>query len=94
MADEAPSEQTLSALPRYTTVTRHVFDGQDLTSLQAMHLRFKRCSFAGPDEIDHATRVATAQLNARARPWIWVRPQPTPRSYRRHSVYALRGTQR
>jgi hypothetical protein len=31
----------------------------------------------------HATRVATAQLNARARPWIWGRPQPKPRSYRR-----------
>ena len=27
--------------------------------------------FAGPDEIAYATRVATAQLNARARPWIW-----------------------
>ncbi len=30
--------------------------------------------FADPDEIAHATRVATAQLNARARPWIWGRP--------------------
>ena len=30
-------------------------------------------SFADPDEIAHATRVATAQLNARARPWIWAR---------------------
>ncbi|MEV4189688.1 transposase [Streptosporangium canum] len=46
-------------------------------------------SFADPVEIDHATRVATAQLNARARPWIWGRPQPTPRSYRRHFVYTL-----
>jgi len=42
-------------------------------------------SFADPDEIAHATQVATAQLNARARPWIWGRPQPKPRSYRRRS---------
>ena len=27
-------------------------------------------SFAGPDEIEHATRLATAQLNVRAKPWI------------------------
>jgi hypothetical protein len=37
-------------------------------------------SFPDPDEIAHATEVATAQLNARARPWIWSRPQPKPRS--------------
>jgi hypothetical protein len=36
-----------------------------------------------------ATRVATAQLNARARPWIWGRPQPKPRTYRRRFVYTL-----
>jgi transposase len=46
-------------------------------------------SFAGPDEIACATRVATAQLNARARPWIWGRPQPKPRTYRRRFIYAL-----
>jgi transposase len=46
-------------------------------------------SFAGPDEITYATRVATAQLNARARPWIWGRPQPKPRSYRRRFIYTL-----
>ena len=46
-------------------------------------------SFADPDEIAHATRVATAQLNARARPWIWGRPQPKPRSYRRRFVYTF-----
>ena len=39
--------------------------------------------FAGPDEIAHATRVATAQLNARARPGVWGRPEPEHRSYRR-----------
>src|SRR6516162_5370952 len=46
-------------------------------------------SFADPDEIAHATHVATAQLNARARPWIWGRPQPKPRSYRRRFIYTL-----
>jgi len=46
-------------------------------------------SFADPDEIAHATQVATAQLNARARPWIWGRPQPKPRSYRHRFVYTL-----
>ena len=37
----------------------------------------------------YATRVATARLNARARPWIWGRPPPKPRTYRRKFVYAL-----
>jgi transposase len=46
-------------------------------------------AFADPDEIAHATQVATAQLNARARPWIWGRPQPKPRSYRRRFIYTL-----
>jgi len=45
--------------------------------------------FADPDEIACATQVATAQLNARARPWIWGRPQPKPRSYRRRFIYTL-----
>jgi hypothetical protein len=26
--------------------------------------------FAEPDDIDHATRIATAQLNTRAKPWV------------------------
>jgi hypothetical protein len=46
-------------------------------------------SFADPDKIAHATQVATARLNARARPWIWARPQPKPRSYRRRFIYTL-----
>jgi transposase len=46
-------------------------------------------SFAGPDEICYATQVATAQLNARARPWIWGRLKPKPRFYRRRFVYIL-----
>ena len=45
--------------------------------------------FAGPDEIAHATRVATDQLNARAQPWIWGRPEPKKRTYRRGFTYTL-----
>ena len=46
-------------------------------------------SFADPDEIAHATQVATGQLNARAQPWIWGRPEPKKRSYRRRFTYTL-----
>jgi hypothetical protein len=40
-------------------------------------------TFADAKEITLATEVATCQLNARARPWVWGRPPPSPR-YRRH----------
>ncbi|WP_203218479.1 IS630 family transposase [Streptomyces sp. So13.3] len=46
-------------------------------------------SFAGPDEITHATELATTQLNARAKPWIWGRPAPPTRHLRRRYVYCL-----
>jgi transposase len=46
-------------------------------------------TFAAPDEIDQATRLATAQLNARARPWIWGRPPRPHRTLRRKFVYLL-----
>jgi len=46
-------------------------------------------SFADPDEIARATRLATDQLNARAQPWIWGRPEPKKRSYRRRFTYTL-----
>jgi hypothetical protein len=32
-------------------------------------------SFANPKEIEQATRVATAQLHRRAKPWVWGRPR-------------------
>jgi hypothetical protein len=35
-------------------------------------------SFANPDEIEQAKRVATAQLNLRAKPWVWGRHPKTP----------------
>ncbi|GAA1397840.1 hypothetical protein GCM10009639_35690 [Kitasatospora putterlickiae] len=46
-------------------------------------------SFSGPDEIARATRIATAQLNTRARPWVWGRPAPPIRQARRRYVYLL-----
>jgi DDE superfamily endonuclease len=46
-------------------------------------------SFADAAEIAQATQVATRQLNCRAKPWIWGRPQPSPRSLRRCFVYRL-----
>jgi hypothetical protein len=44
-------------------------------------------SFADAKEIDLATRVATAHLNARAHPWVWGRPPPPHRTLRRRFVY-------
>ncbi|MFD3614600.1 transposase [Streptomyces sp. NPDC058676] len=40
-------------------------------------------------EIEQATRLATSQLNARARPWIWGRPAPPTRLVRRRYVYVV-----
>ena len=45
---------------------------------------FRRAGFAGQtfaddEEIDRATDVATQQLNERAKPWVWGRPQRPPR---------------
>jgi hypothetical protein len=46
-------------------------------------------SFTDPEEIAYAVAVATAQLNARARPWVWGRPAPPHRQLRRKFVYLL-----
>jgi len=47
-------------------------------------------SFADPDEIAHATQVATAQLNAHAQSRIpGTTPAQKPRSYRRRFIYIL-----
>lgn len=55
---------------------------------------FRRQGLAGqelvdPHEITVATEVATAQLNAKAKPWIWGRPPPPKRIYRRRFTYCL-----
>jgi hypothetical protein len=81
----------------YQRCIRHAFipKGACWLNLQEGWWRiFRRQALAGQDfadlgEIARATRVATAQLNARARPWVWGRPQPKHRSYRRRFVYIL-----
>lgn len=55
---------------------------------------FRRKAFAGEsladaDDIAYVTRIATAQLNRHARPWIWGRPVPPHRHLRRRFVYCL-----
>ena len=46
-------------------------------------------TFADAEEIGYAVALATAQLNARARPWIWGRPPRPHRTLRRKFVYLL-----
>jgi transposase len=46
-------------------------------------------SFSNPADIAQATTLATFQLNARARPWIWGRPAPPTRTLRRRFMYTL-----
>jgi hypothetical protein len=55
---------------------------------------FRRKACAGQDFANHqdlasATRLATHQLNHRARLWIWGRPPPPHRQLRRRFVYCL-----
>jgi hypothetical protein len=46
-------------------------------------------TFADSTEISDAVSSATARLNWRARPWLWGRPHPEPRHYRRLFTYRL-----
>jgi len=46
-------------------------------------------TFADHTEIERASRLATQQLNTRAKPWVWQRPAPKPRFYRRTFVYRI-----
>jgi len=46
-------------------------------------------SFANAHEIERAMQVATAQLNRRAKPWIWGRPPKTRRHLHRLFSYRL-----
>jgi hypothetical protein len=55
---------------------------------------FRRKAFAGQSladggDIAYVTRIATAQLNRHAKPWIWGRPPPTHRHLRRSFIYRL-----
>ena len=65
-----------------------------LNLIEAWWRTFRRTALAGQSnafghEIDQAARVATAQLNRRAQPWVWGRPPKPPRRRRRRSVYRL-----
>ena len=46
-------------------------------------------TFINAKEITQAAEVATGQLNARARPWVWGRPAPSPRYRRRVLTYRI-----
>jgi DDE superfamily endonuclease len=46
-------------------------------------------SFANPGEIEQATRLATTQLNHRAKPWVWGRPPKAHRHRRRLFCYRI-----
>jgi transposase len=46
-------------------------------------------SFADAEELTQATSRATLQLNRRAKPWVWGRPQPLHRPLRRCFVYRI-----
>ena len=55
---------------------------------------FRRQGLAGqelanPADIAHATTVATAQLNAKAKPWAWGRPPPPKRIYKLTLTYRI-----
>jgi DDE superfamily endonuclease len=50
-------------------------------------------TFANGEEIERAARVATQQLNLRAKPWVWGREQKPRRHRRRSFVYRLWGMQ-
>jgi DDE superfamily endonuclease len=88
-----PIQEWLERHPR----VEHVFipKGASWLNLQEAWWRLFRHealagqSFADHTEIDYATQIATRQLNRRAKPWIWGRPTPAPRVYRRCFVYRL-----
>ncbi len=88
-----PIQAWLAEHPR----VRHVFIpvGACWLNLQEPWWRiFRRAAFAGQtvadgEEIERAVDVATKQLNARAKPWIWGRPQRPPRVLRHSFVYPI-----
>jgi hypothetical protein len=55
---------------------------------------FRRQGLAGQElasstDIHRVTAVATAQLNAKAKPWVWGRPPPPKRVYRLKMTYRI-----
>ena len=88
-----PIQEWLSAHPRVHPV--YIPKGASWLNLQEAWWRLLRReafagqTFADATEIDSATRIATEQLNRRAKPWIWGRPKPPGRHRRRCFVYRL-----
>jgi hypothetical protein len=88
-----PIQQWLAEHPRVEQVP--IPTGACWLNLQEGWWRlFRRDALAGQgfidaDEIDQARALATTQLNARAKPWVWGRPPPRHRHLRHHFVYAL-----
>ena len=88
-----PIQDWLAKNPR----VHHVFIpvGACWLNLQEAWWRiFRRAAFAGQtfadgEELERATAVATQQLNARAKPWVWGRPQRPPRVLRHSFVYRI-----
>ena len=88
-----PIQEWLAANPR----VRHIFIPTGacwLNRQEAWWRVFRRAAFAGQtfadgEEIDRAADVATQQLNARAQPWVWGRPQRPPRVLRHSFVYRI-----
>jgi transposase len=65
-----------------------------LNLIEAWWRMFRRQALAGVDfadsyEIAQAARVATRQLNRKAKPWVWGRPPRSPRHRRRTLVYRI-----
>jgi transposase len=99
IADNLSSHDSYSTLTWLADHPRigHVFipKGACWLNLQEAWWRpFRRAAFAGQTlacaaEVALATRVATAQLNARARPWVWGRPRPSPRYRRKALIYRI-----
>ncbi len=88
-----PIQDWLAAHPRVHPVPFPV-GASWLNLIEGWWRIFRRKAFAGQDFAKHrdlavATRLATHQLNARARPWIWGRRPPPHRTLRRRFLYCL-----
>ncbi len=88
-----PIQQWLAEHPRVHAIV--IPKGASWLNLQEAWWRLlRREAFAGQtfgddSEIAPAAAVATTQLNARAKPWVWGRPPPTPRKRCRRFLYHL-----
>ena len=79
----------------FLAVDPHECEDRAPDGVNGQHRRlFRRAALSGQScandrEIDQATTVATAQLNRRAKPWVWGRPPKPHRHLRRLLVYRI-----